>query len=431
MEHDTSVTRRTFLKTAAAAIGAPYVVTSAALGGAGVLPASERINVASIGVRGMGGGHLGGLLKRGDVQVVAICDVDAHVRRKRLDQAAGAYAERAKRGAFKGVAGVNDYRELMAREDVDAVVVATPDHNHAHISVAAIKAGMGVYVEKPMTLTIREGRAMAEAVQRYGGVLQCGSQKRSSKTIRRACELVRNKRIGELLRVEVGLGRRPGSPGLGGPEPVPEGFDYDLWLGPAPWAPYHPKRCHYNFRFIRDYSGGEMTNFGAHFLDVAQWGIGADDSGPVEIEGTGIRHKRGFYDVFFEFRIEYTYRSGVKLICTHKGHGARFIGTEGWITDGCRSEPKSIAKSQLRPDEVHLYGSGRGHMSDFLHCVRTRQAPAANVEIGHRSASVCHLGNIAMDLGRKLKWDPVKEEFPGDDEANRLTGRPPRSPWSL
>ncbi|MBM4080207.1 MAG: Gfo/Idh/MocA family oxidoreductase, partial [Planctomycetes bacterium] len=287
MSSQNRFTRRQFLTHASALLAAPYFVPGRVLGADGATAASNRVTVACIGVRGMGNNHLKTLLGDDSAQVVAICDVDSQVRQKALDLVAAKYADKIKKGTFKGADGYNDFRELMARQDVEAVTIATPDHTHALIAIAALKSGKDVYVEKPMTLTIKEGRAMVEAVRRYGRVLQVGSQRRSSGGVRRVCEMVRSGRIGQLQKVEVGCGSRPTGPQLWSPEPVPKGFDYELWLGPAPWQPYTSKRCHYNFRFVADYSGGEMTNFGAHFLDVAQWGIGADDTGPVEIEGKG------------------------------------------------------------------------------------------------------------------------------------------------
>jgi predicted dehydrogenase len=430
MATERGLTRREFLKGAAvAAVAAPYVIASPARLGRG---ANDRINVACIGVKNKGGGHLRALLGREDVQVVAVCDVDRKVRQGALEQAKRAYGDGRRSGTFRGTAGYNDFRRVMARDDVDAVVIATPDHTHALISLAAIRAGKDVFVEKPMTLTVREGRVMVEAVRRYGRVLQVGSQRRSSGRHRFACELVRNGRIGRLLRVETHIPVRPASPQPWSPEPVPDGFDYELWLAPAPWKPYTTRRCHYNFRFIRDYSGGEMTNFGAHFFDVGQWGIGADETGPVAVEGAGQRHATGLYDTFHHVRVEWTYADGVKMGCTTPGKGTKFIGTEGWIdADSLTAEPESILTSKIGPNEIHLYRARTGHMGNFLECVRTRREPSAPVETGHRSATVCHIGNIAMELGRRLRWDPAREEFPGDDEANRLTWRPYRSPWRL
>lgn len=423
MSHERRLTRREFLKGAAVAVGGPYVVASGALGAPGRRAAGDRINVAAIGVRARGNSLMGEVVKRGDAQIVAICDVDKRVREGRVKQVEQSYARRSSQGSFKGIASYNDFRELMHRKDIDAVIIATPDHTHAVITIAAANAGKDIYVEKPMTHNIKEGQAMVKAVRKNKAILQVGSQRRSNAGVRKTCELVRNGRIGKLKIVNVGIGVRPKEPQPWKPEPVPPGFDYDLWIGPAPMKPYTSKRCHYTFRFIRDYSGGEITNFGAHHLDVAQWGIGADHSGPVEIEGTGEAFKTGLYDTYHHFRIEYTYASGVKVICsTENQGGTHFEGMIPW---------DKADKSEVGSEGVRLYRTESGHMGNWLECIRSRKDPSGPVEVGHRSATVCHLGNIAIDLGRKVKWDPAKEEFRGDDEANALREREYRKPWTL
>jgi predicted dehydrogenase len=326
-----------------------------------------------------------------------------------------------------------DFRELLARRDIDAVTVVTPDHWHVPICLAAVRAGKDVYCEKPLTLTILEGRVLANEVKRYGRVLQTGSQQRSSAEFRQACELVRNGYIGVVKTVVVGLpGNNRTCEPTWTPEPVPEGFDYNMWLGPAEWAPYHSQRCHYQFRFILDYSGGQVTNWGAHHLDIAQWGLGTDDTGPVQILGQGEFPASGLFTTATKVYFEMTYASGVKLICKTGGSGTRFEGTKGWV-DVKRgklvTEPASLQTQSIGANEIHLYES-KNHHQNFLDCIKSRQAPIANVEVGHRSSTLCHLGNIAMLLKRPLKWDPVKEEFLGDDAANRMRWRPRRAPWS-
>jgi len=420
--------RRGFLG-ALAAGAAPLVVPASALGRSGSMSPNDRILAAAIGVRGRGNDLMKTLVRHKDTMLLAVCDVDQKVREQRTAEYNKSYEEQ-ERG--RNVAsGFNDYREVMERTDIDVVVIATPDHWHAVLAIAAMRSGKDVYCEKPMTLTIAEGRAMVEAAARYRRVFQVGSQRRSEERPRRACEAVRNGRIGKLVRVEVGVGMRPVKPEPDAVEPVPPELDYELWLGPAPWAPYCAKRCHYNFRFVRDYSGGEMTNFGAHFFDVAQWGIGADDSGPVEVEGKG-EFFEGLYDTFSKVDLTYRYANGVVMTGTHKFSGCKFIGTEGWVdADRLVGEPASALAAPVGPGEVQLYRSRGGHMENFLECVRTRGLTAAPAEVGHRSATVCHLGNIAMILGRKLRWDPKAEEFPGDEEANRLRQRPYRQPYVL
>ena len=423
------VSRRDFLKAGAAAgvlaaagaITAPYYVPSTVFG---ANAPSERIGIGAIGVGGQGSGNMRSFIGNKQSQVVAVCDVDdEHMERAR---------ERAK---LSNEHTYRDFRELLDRKDVDAVSVGTPDHWHMPNSVAAVKAGKDVYCEKPLTLTIRGGRVLADACKRHGRIVQTGSQQRSASNFRFGCELVRNGRIGKVVRVEVGIpGNNRQCKPTWKPEPVPPDFDYDLWLGPAPWAPYHSQRCHYQFRFLLDYSGGQVTNWGAHHLDIAQWGLGADDSGPIEVIGDGEFPQTGLFTTATRVYFECKYANGVTLICkTGGGGGTKFIGTEGWVhvnRGKIDAEPKSLLYSKIKPDEIHLYAS-RDHKQNFLDCIKTRKQPICSAEVGHRSSSVCHLGNIAMRLNRRLRWDPKTERFLGDDEANHMTFRPMRSPWAL
>lgn len=416
--------RRDFLKRSAVAAGAalawPSIVPSSVFG---ANAPSNRITIGSIGLGGMGTGNMKGFKGKADSEVVAVCDVDAGHREK-ARQTAG----------LDKKASYEDFHELLARDDIDAVVVATPDHWHAPISIAAVRAGKDVYCEKPQTLTIAEGRALADEVRRYGRVFQTGSQQRSSDNFRLACELVRNGKIGKVRTVRVGLpGNNRECEPTWTPEPVPEGFNYDLWLGPAPWEPYHKQRCHYEFRFLLEYSGGQVTNWGAHHLDIAQWGLGMDESGPVEIVGEGEFPETGLFTTAKKVHFEARYANGVKLICQTGGSNTRFEGAEGWVDvrrGGLETEPESLKQTVIGPDEIHLYES-RDHKQNFLDCIKSRKDPIANAETGHRSASLCHLGNIAMLLKRKLRWDPRAERFIGDSEANRMRWRPRRAPWQL
>ncbi len=426
-------TRREFLKMAGAAWAAPYVITSTALGAGNRAPASERIRTALIG-----SGSRGRQIMAGGDLVVAVCDVDQKHReaaKATIDKAAG----------NRDCAAYNDFREVLARDDVDAVVVAAPDHWHVPIAIAAVKAGKAVYVEKPLTLTIQEGRILADVVRRYGAILQVGSQQRSPEyeKFTRACELVRNGRIGDLHTVRVTIYARPGNNNPWRPQRVPPELDYDMWLGPAPWSPYHKDRVHYKFRFVSDFSGGDMTNWGAHHLDIAQWALDADDSGPLEVEGRGQRNGSGIHDTFYDMAVDFTYAGGVKVELRSGGTevktgGVRFEGSEGWVyvsREELRAEPESLLRARIGPEEIHLgpEGGGGTHMGIWLDCIRTRNSKRLNapVEVGHRSATVCHLANIAMELGRKLKWDPDAEQFLDDDEANRMTWRPMREPWQI
>lgn len=446
---DKKVTRRGFLRAGASALAMscmPSVVPCSVFGSNAP---SNRIAIGSIGLGGMGMGNLRGFLNKDYAQIVAVCDVVASGRAEYGPNANGYgnrgkdlgreparqtveqyYATKSRADLFRGCKGYNDFRELIARTDIDAVVVTTPDHWHVPISLAAVREGKDVYCEKPLSLTIREGRILADAVRRYGRVLQTGTQHRSNSRRRLICELIRNGRIGKLHTVRCSIG--------GGPScepqaamPVPKGFDYDMWLGQAPQAPYTEKRCHYYFRFIWDYAGGQVTNNGVHALDFIQWANGTDLTGPVEIEGRGAFAKNGLFNTPTTWDIEYTYANGVKLLFSSGKGGVRFEGTEGWIESSpFDAHPKSLLTSVIAPDEIHLYESN-DHKRDFLNCIKTRKDPIAHVEIGHRSASICHLGNIAILTGRKLKWDPERESFLNDPEANRMLFRSMRSPWRL
>ncbi|MBL7140713.1 MAG: Gfo/Idh/MocA family oxidoreductase [Planctomycetes bacterium] len=426
------LTRRAFMRRAAVACAAPVVVPARVLGAEGARPPSERVGVASIGVRNMGGNHLRGLVRNQDARVVALCDVDYNVLEAAGQTAEQAYAEEARTGRFTGCFQTRDFREILDRRDVDAVVVATPDHWHAPIVIAACEAGKDVYSEKPLSLTIGQGKKMVEAVRRHGRVFQSGTQRRSAAGVRHVCELVRNGRIGKVERITAGVGgwNRDCGP-TWEPEPVPPELDYDMWLGPAPWAPYHSLRCHYSFRFILDYSGGQVTNNGAHWTDLAQWALGMDGSGPVEVEGTAVWPDTGLFTVPKEVNMTATYANGARLHLTNDAGVPRFYGTDGWVDIDSRADPPGILDSVIRPDEVRLYRSEGSHMDNFLECVRTRREPAAPVEVGHRAATVCHLCVIAMRLGRKVRWDPAAERFIDDPEADRLMDRAMRSPWGI
>ncbi|HUT25835.1 MAG TPA: Gfo/Idh/MocA family oxidoreductase, partial [Sumerlaeia bacterium] len=348
----------------------------------------------------------------------------------------------AKGGASAGCAQYRDFREVAARDDIDAVSIATPDHWHALPAIAAAKAGKDIFLQKPLTLTIEEGRALSDTVRACGRVLQVGSQQRSEWQFRFACELVRNGRIGELRTVKVGFGVDP--PTTAQPVmPVPRNLDYDLWLGPAPTAPYTEKRVHPQKGYgrpgwlrISDYGSGMITGWGAHHLDIAQWGMGTERTGPVAIEGEAEYPREGLWDVHGPFRIEYTYANGVTVICADNGRnkqGILFEGTEGWVyvrRGAIDAHPKSLVASMIGANEAHLYKSD-DHKGNFIECIRTRAETVAPVEIGHRSCTVCLLGEIAMRLGRKLRWDPAQERFIDDEQANRMWSRPMRSPWSL
>ena len=403
-----------------------------------------------IGTGNQGMGDMRYFLKDPRVQVVAVCDVNRESagywnggiagREPARRRAEEAYSEAMADGSYKGCDAYVDYRELLARSDIDAVEIATPDHWHAIQVVEACRAGKDIYCQKPLSLTVAEGRAMSDAVRDNGRVLQTGSQQRSDPHFRRACELVRNGRIGKLKSVRCGLpGGRPDLGKTGDrkrPEPVPDGFDYDLWLGPAPFKPYVPARCHVNFRWIFDYSGGQVTDWGGHHPDCAHWGMDRDYSGPVEI-----RNARGefppdeLWDTATAFTFEAVYADGVTMIVSSTERaGVTWEGEDGWVwADRGKHEASSpeILNSEIADDEIHLYKSD-DHFLNFIDCVISREETVAPAEVAHRSITVCQLGNIAMLLGRdSLKWDPATETISGDDEAAKMLQREYRAPWRL
>lgn len=381
---------------------------------------NERIRIGVIGVGGQGRGNLRAHVKN----TVAVCDVD----QKRLAEAQASV----EKATGKKCAAYGDYRKLLDDKNVDAVVISTPDHWHALPTVHACEAGKDVYCEKPLSLTVAEGRAMVHAARRNKRIVQTGSQQRSDARFRQACELVRNGRIGKVHTVKVGIPRVNFSgPAVPDADPPAE-LDYDFWLGPAPKRPYNAKRVHYLFRFFWDYSGGQMTNWGAHHLDIAQWGLGMDDSGPVSIAAKARFHAMKWYEVPEWCEVTYQYANGVKMVCTMGGRGGTtFVGDKGTIhvTRGkIEAEPEQLLKTPLDAKAIRLYVS-RSHHGNWLECIKTRKLPICDVEIGHRSATVCHLGNIAARTGRTITWDPAKEEIASDSEAAAMLRRPYRAPW--
>lgn len=442
--------RRQFLQQAAGAIGAvglPFIIPASALGKAGSVAPSDRIVMGCIGLGGQGTHNMRQFFKKKEVQVVALCDVEKGNDHQNRRSVAGLipaskileehYAEGIRSGKYKGYTTHSDFRELLARDDIDAVTVCTPDHWHGLISLMAAKAGKDIYCEKPLTNTVAEGRAVCDAVNRCGRVLQTGSQERSNHSVAFACELIRNGKIGQLHTIRVNMpvdnhGPIPPQPMM----PIPNGFDYDMWLGPARWAPYTEKRTHFWWRYILEFGGGEMTDRGAHIIDLAQLGNNADQTGPIELSGQGKAPRDGLFDTFMEYEFRCVYANGVQLIGTsQRPRGLKFEGSEGWIfihIHGGRLEanPPSLLRTTISLNEIHLERSP-GHHQDFLNAVRKRRQPIASAEVGHRTGTICHLLNIAMLLGRKLKWDPEKEEILNDPEANRMLTRPMRSPWHL
>jgi predicted dehydrogenase len=399
-----------------------------------------------------------------DVQVTAVCDVNTASygyrdqkqflgRKPGQDTVNAFYAQTSGAGRYKGCDAYTDFRQIIDRKDIDAVTVVVPDHWHAVMTNMAAKAGKDIYCEKPLSLTIAHGQAMIKAVREHQRILQMGSHFRSGVAIRRAAELVRNGRLGRIKRVLVWLPpNNAKSPGPGWkPMPVPAGFDYETWLGPAPAAAYHIDRCLYRFRFILDYSGGQVTNFGTHAFNIVQWGLGTDDTTPVEFENLAADFpaRGSLFTTATTINFRARYANGTELLCATSDPefwGVRFEGTEGSLRyrgGDFTTDPPGIKDSAIGPAEIHLPVSNPArkenkyalyvpdHVANFIQCVKSRQDPVLPVEIAHRMTSICHLGNITMRLNRKLKWDPVREQFLGDDEANGMLSRPMRAPWRL
>lgn len=440
MVENKTIKRRQFLKHAATAAGAlalPSIIPASARGADGAIAPSNRIVMASIGTGNMGTGDLRDFLTFPEVQVVAVCDVDGErlARAKALvDEAYGASSCKA----------YGDFRELLARRDLDAVAIALPDHWHAIPAVMAARAGLDIFGQKPLARSIREGRAIADAVARYGRVWQTGSQQRSSQEFHHACELVRNGRIGKVLYAEVGLPAGFFRMDVIPPEPVPADLNWEMWLGPAQFAPYRrfslvqPElRCHRHWRWFLEYSCGQISDWTGHHLDIAHWGLGLDTTGPVEIKATAEFAKDGLYTTPYFFDIQCKYRNGVTIRIaddTKVKNGATFFGEGGrWIHVNrarLQANPPEVLKERIGPGEIQLYKSN-SHKGNFLECIRTRQPTIAPAEVGLRSISVGLLGEIAIMTGRTIRWDPEREEILGDPGASELLGRSYREPWGF
>jgi len=442
-----ATSRRDFLKRSAA-VALPWVVPASALGGGGAVAPSGRIGLGLIGVGMMGRGHLHCCLHNPGAQVLAVCDVDRWRRESAKAAAERAYAAK-QAGGYAGCRTYNDLRELLDRQDIDAVLIATGDRWHALATSLAAKAGKDIYCEKPVSLTICEARAMVQVVRRYCRVFQSGLQQRSTPEFQRACTLVRNGAIGDIRIVYV---THPGTVGYVSlpAEPVPDGLDWDQWLGPAPWRPFNKAYHHYGQpRFVvpwhicRAFGGGNLTSNAVHAFDVVQWGLGMDGSGPVEITPPGAGQPL----------LTYRYANGVLAQVTRgrlprqrpvavegwndatpvQAFGAVFVGDRGWIHVGRQGYLQSHPPEIAREARSQLAGGSPvvGHHQNWLDCIRTRRRPSCDVAIGARSTIVSHLGCIAHWTGRRLRWDPAREEFLGDDDANRMRARTMREPWQL
>jgi predicted dehydrogenase len=409
-----------------AILAAPMFVPARLLGAAAP---SRKITVGFIGTGDHGTTwNLRRYMNFDDARVLVVCDVDGARMRKAKEIVDEQYRN-------QDCAMTKDFREVIARKDIDAVMISTPDHWHTLISLMALRAGKDVQCEKP-TLTIDEGRLLVETVRKHRRVFQTSTEDRSVPVYHRMAELVRNGRIGKLQRIEVILPKQPNVAGDPTPQPVPADLDWEMWLGPAPFAPYTKDRVHFNFRWIQDYSGGIICDWGTHLFDTAQWANDTERSGPVEIEGTGTHWEGGLYNTVKDYDVTYRYANGVMMTCKPGNPSIRFIGTGGWVGNvGWRGDlqasSKEVLESKIGPSELHLYTNLAGEHRDFLDCVRTRKDPYFPVDIGHRVSTVCHLGNMAIKLGRRLKWDPKAEQFVNDAQANALRTRALRSPWKL
>lgn len=432
------INRRQFLKkmsiAAVGTVGFPSIVPASVLGKSSTSAPSNRIVMAGIGFGMMGIPNMRNFLGKDEVQFVAVCDVDDNHLKQARDIVNKKYGN-------KDCVTYHDFRKLSLRTDIDAVSIALPDHWHAVPVIACAQAGFDIYGEKPFSHDLLEGRAMCEAIKRYGRIWQTGSWQRSVANFHRACELVRNGRIGKVLKVEVGLpsghydfGRTKGQETMG---PPPKHLDYNFWLGPAPYAPYCPARVHCNWRWNMDLGGGQLMDWIGHHVDIAHWGLGFDYNGPIEIEGSGEYPRSGVWNSPTRYYLTAKYADGTPMVIAG-GHreirsGTKWIGESGWIwcdRGGLEAFPSNLLKEFIGPNETRLYKS-RDHYQNFLDCVKTRKKTITPSEVAHRSASVGHLGVIAMELGRKIHFDPETETIIGNPDATRLLGRSYRSPWHL
>ena len=437
------INRRRFLNKAGravvGAIGFPYVVSSSALGKAGSVAPSNRVVLGCIGVGSQGSGVMTNFLHQKAAQIVAVCDVKTNrcqAARQRIDE----YYQ------GKGCAEYDDFRELVARDDIDAVMDATTDHWHVLTALAAVRSGKDVYLEKPMGLSLAEDQALRAACHKYGAVFQFGTQQRSDRKFRLACELALNGRLGKVHTINV-LSPSSVAGGSLEPAPVPEWLDYEMWLGPAPYTAYSQQRCSNKlWWFNSDYALGWIAGWGVHPLDIALWGAGRDAECPVELEGKGAFPEDGFCDTATDWRILIKYDSGLIMNYAggpqppewrqrygQDGHGVGFEGAEGWVhvnRGRIVADPPSLLNSVIGPDELHLYQS-KHHQANFLDCVKSRRQTVCSIDSAVRADILCHLSDIAIRTRRKIRWEPKKEQIVGDPAASRRLGRSMRSPWRL
>lgn len=447
------LSRRAFLgraMKASGALAAPLILPARVLGAGGAVAPNSRINIGLIGTgRQAFYANLPWFLAVADTQVVAVCDVDSW----RMDQAKtkveAYYAAKSPGGAYQGCAAYSDFRELLARKDIDAVMISTPDHWHAYMAVEAAKAGKDIALEKPISLSVREGRAIAEAVKRHGRVFRTDTEVRADGKFVQLCQVARNGRIGQVKRVLAGVPRESAPLAhYPAPMPVPPELNYELWQGPAPARPYTELRVHPGkgalasafqrpgWMTIRDYSLGVLLNWGTHLLDIVQWALNTERTGPVEVEGCGEFPKDNLWDVLQRFEVRYRYANGVEVIYTCAGRPfVRVEGSEGWIENtwfqenGFTASQESLLRWKPGPNDLQF--PRLTEKQDFVNCIKSRQETIIPAEIGHRTASMCQIGHIAIQTGARLQWNPETERFATHEEANRLLTRPHRSPWQV
>ena len=436
-QNNDKITRRDFVGKAATVVGSFLIVPRFVLGGkrpdgSKYLAPSDIISLGFIGTGKQGRGLTSSFLSTNEARIVAISEVYQAKTQLALDRIKTHYEKNTQLGAYSAIPVYSDFRELLARKDVDAVVIAAPDHWHAAMAVRAAEAGKDIYCEKPLALTVKEGRAMVNAARKNNRVFQTGSMQRSWPEFRQAAELIRNGYIGEVKSIKVNVGPPPKPYDLSA-ESIPEGLDWNKWLGPNEFKPFNSelappisKDVFPNWRNYREFGGGMVTDWGAHMFDIVQWALDMDSSGPVEvIAPDGKEHPF----------LTYKYENGITM--THEkwdwNNAIHFIGTEGEIKiqrKKIETTPVSLATKVIGETEKHVYKS-ENHYKDFLDAMRKRSKPICDVEIGHRTASVCNIGNIAYRLNRSLKWNPKKEMFLNDKEANAMLGRPMLNEWAI
>lgn len=436
--------RRAFVAQSAALLAVPAVVPASALGKDGQTAPSDRIVIGMLGVGNRGSSSLAAMRPLSEHQVVAIADCRRDRALRAQQQVQGFYADRLAKQTYAGCQIYNDFRELLARPDIEAVWGCVPDHWHGVVYSRAIEAGKDIYGEKPITRWIADGIKVRDAARRYGCVFQTGTQQRSSPQFLQACELARNGYLGKVHTVEVGA---PGGTSYPAEPPCdpPEGFDYDMWTGPAPFIPFDKRRCEWLAMYmISHYCAGFITNWGVHHLDIAGWGVPEVFDKPFEIDGTGKLPDSGMTDTWVAWTMNLRWASGLKMLYSNIGNpcesGCKFIGSEGWVRadrTGIWAEPVSLLKVGFKPTDTRLHASPShanpytAHTADFFRSIRSRQDPVSPVEAGQAASTLGNVSDICLRLGRPVKWDPTRDCFPGDDDANAMLARPARAPWTI